>query len=211
MNYTKLSKEKDEKIAQLYVDGASINSLCPMFECSSDSIRRALKRQGVTMRPRGNSYKIFEQSQVDTIISGYENGLSQADIAEKMSVGQVQISRILRRNGVKIRGNHMSGKDNHNWKGGRTITDQGYVLVNPSDRFPTMQNRMGYIPEHRFVMAQYLERPLYQWETVHHIDGDKTNNSIENLQLRVGQHGKNQAYECSDCGSTRINPRKLED
>lgn len=210
MKYTKLSKEIDEKIAQLYVDGASINSLCPLFSCSSDSIRRALRRQGVTMRPRGNSYKILEQSQVDTIIAGYEGGLSQADIAEKMGVGQVQISRILRRNNVHIRGGSMVGKDNPNWKGGKTITDQGYILVNPLGRFPTMQNRMGYIPEHRFVMAQYMERPLYDWETVHHIDGNKQNNKLENLQLRIGKHGKHEAYVCTDCGSTRIEPTKLE-
>jgi hypothetical protein len=74
-----------------------------------------------------------------------------------------------------------------------------------------MQNRMGYIPEHRFVMAQYMERPLYDWETVHHIDGNKQNNELENLQLRIGKHGKYEAYVCMDCGSSRIEPTKLKE
>lgn len=213
VQYRKLSKEADLKIAELYVAGDSLNMLAAKFECTIDSIRRALKRENVPSRKRGNTHKIFEQSQVDTIIAGYEAGLSQADIAQKMSVGQVQISRILRNNGVQIRGNNMRGENHHAWRGGKTTTGQGYTLIYVPQDHPlaSMRSRVGYCPEHRWNMALYLKRPLNEWETVHHIDGDRTNNSIENLQLRIGQHGNGQAYECADCGSTRINPRKLED
>jgi DNA invertase Pin-like site-specific DNA recombinase len=37
--------------------------------------------------------------------------------------------------------------------------------------------------EHRYIMEQYLGRPLLRDEVVHHKDGDKTNNDIENLEL----------------------------
>lgn len=39
------------------------------------------------------------------------------------------------------------------------------------------------IPEHRFVMEQHLGRPLKSTEVVHHIDHNRLNNAIENLQL----------------------------
>ena len=37
--------------------------------------------------------------------------------------------------------------------------------------------------EHRYIMEQYLGRELTRSEVVHHKDGDKANNDIENLEL----------------------------
>ena len=45
--------------------------------------------------------------------------------------------------------------------------------------------------EHRYVMEQYLGRKLKHGEEIHHIDGNKLNNSIDNLQLlTTAEHRK---------------------
>jgi len=86
-------------------------------------------------------------------------------------------------------------RENHpRWKGGRLITTEGYIIIHlqPSHRFFCMAraNVKGYVLEHRLVMAEHLDRPLLPKERVHHLNGIKDDNRIENLELfeNIGKH-----------------------
>src|SRR5215216_5161000 len=67
------------------------------------------------------------------------------------------------------------------WKGGISKHSEGYRLIWMPDH--PRANHQGYVPEHRLVMEQYLGRYLKPHEEVHHINGIKDDNRIENLQL----------------------------
>ena len=67
----------------------------------------------------------------------------------------------------------------------RTKTGGGYIAMRipKDDPFYSMTYNSGVILEHRYIMAQQLNRPLAKFEIVHHKNNDKTDNRIENLEL----------------------------
>jgi len=79
----------------------------------------------------------------------------------------------------------MIGERNHQWKGGRYKNSSGYMMtrVTHNNFFWDMAHSDGQIIEHRLIMAKYLKRCLLPWEVVHHKNGVKDDNRIENLEL----------------------------
>ena len=72
------------------------------------------------------------------------------------------------------------------WKGGKTYDGSGYILIHsPNHPFAKKQ---GYVPEHRLVMEKHLGRYLEKWEIIHHINGIRNDNRIENLELCPNTH-----------------------
>lgn len=74
---------------------------------------------------------------------------------------------------------HETGELSTRWRGG-VIHRKGYVFIYKPDHPNACKQ---YISEHRLVVEGIIGRVLDKSEVVHHIDGDKKNNSPSNLML----------------------------
>lgn len=82
------------------------------------------------------------------------------------------------------KGKKMPGRcreNSSNWKGGTYLTNDGRKMILNPDHPNTRKN--GYVLRSVANMVKKIGRPLNKGEIVHHIDGDVTNDSPENLKL----------------------------
>lgn len=90
---------------------------------------------------------------------------------------------------------------NPNWKYGKYTTKAGYVYL-LSPKHPSAinnKNNRGYVAEHRLVMEKILGRYLDKQEYVHHRNGIKNDNRIENLELILRGKTHKGDIECPFC------------
>ena len=72
---------------------------------------------------------------------------------------------------------------NPKWKGGITRTGEKSQYIAIKSPIHPLKDIRGYVLEHRLIMEKYLGRFLKPNEVIHHINGIKDDNKIENLQL----------------------------
>lgn len=95
------------------------------------------------------------------------------------------------------------GERNGNWKGGRYRLGSGYIGINVGGG--------QYRLEHALVMEKHLGRMLRRGENVHHINGCRDDNRLENLELlSVADHARRHRpgrvlskwteCQCLECG-----------
>lgn len=207
-----LHGEAAEEAARDYEAGMPMSEMRAKYGVGAHAIRTAVRDNGTQFRPRGGRFKSFTDEDKEEIARLYnQEGWSRGQIAVKFESSVVMINRLCRSMGIEARGKKARGNQHGSWNGGRVkVGDYLAVMVDINDPLRCMAHQTGYVLEHRLVMARALGRPLMEYETVHHLDGDRMNNELSNLQLRFGKHGKGIVLKCRCCGSSDIVPVTLD-
>lgn len=83
-----------------------------------------------------------------------------------------------------------TGTINQNISGNSYINNYGYRVYYIGDK----SHKGGYIAEHRIVMELSLGRRLREGEVIHHINGNKQDNRLDNLSLTSAGGHRNLHY-----------------
>jgi len=158
-----------------------------LYGVSSTTVLRRMNEYGIQSRRKSNKYRfILSKDEIERLYWKEEKNIRE--IAELTGISQESIRYWMKQYGIPTRSIHEAfkirekkikhkkyGPKNANWKGGRWISKEGYVYVwiGPNQRKA----------EHRLIMEQYLGRKLQPNEYVHHLNGIRSDNRIENLAV----------------------------
>jgi len=190
-----------EKLLELYY-GAKLSTvdIGKVVGCSGSNVAYTLRELGIPRRSKSEAAKIVKRKRGHRIGIAFEqlrelyteNKLSTEEVARELGVSSATIHRRLKQLEISrshsqaatiainkgLRPQNLSGEANGNWKGGRTVTTQGYIKVHAPGH-PRAYN--GTVLEHILVWEKIHNKALPKEWVIHHINGVRTDNRPKNL------------------------------
>lgn len=177
--YKHLTEEQKQQILATFAETQSAIATANQLGLPYQRAANYLKAQGIALQGARDSACLRNKALVLQMVN---EGKSLSEIGRAVGTTHHRVRDFLDRLQIAYPGDtQRQGEHNSHWKGGRQISKDGYILVYRPEHPHALHGR--YVLEHRLVMEEALGRYLSPDEVVHHKDGDKQNNTLENLEL----------------------------
>lgn len=212
-------------IVNQYLEGSWVKEIAKNWKTSHGVIRKILHKRNIKLRNDRLIKNNITQEQIEYIINLYlYDKLSTGEIAKKLNLDPKKIYYTLKKNHIQIvtrrrpkNPQQRSQKSREKASKSTKITNQkrrilkgnyisdnrwynffGYVAMPNPDYKMGDKNVSKTILEHRYIMQKHLGRKLDAKELVHHINGIKDDNRIENLVIK-SRHNHFGEVICPHC------------
>jgi len=203
--------ERNDNIVRLFGEMKSTRLVADTLGIPIATVGFVLRKRGIPTPKAGrrhNPYTACDRNK-DKVLQMFAEGCSLTQMAKAVGTKCLEVKKFLARQGIEKEWSTASyGERHYAWKG-RLVNKDGYVEIHVKGH-PYARKHTHYILEHRLVMEAHIGRYLLPGEVVHHINGVKDDNRIENLQLfqTNGEHLavdlKGKCPKWSEDGKARI-------
>lgn len=175
-----LVETRFDEVEHLRAQGKTVKEIALFLGVNVYNLNTVLALRGKRLPLKG-----VPEEKREAVKQMYLSGMLPRQISQELNVPartiQVFVYKHLRLKHPETPKPRVFGKNNPAWKGGHKRFRKGYAYVPNGELDP--RGRALYVPEHRFLMEKHLGRKLLSSEVVHHMNGDHTDNRIENLML----------------------------
>ena len=154
-----------EKLEKSYETLGSLSKVAKHYNVSKKTILNYMNKFKI---PRNSITIRFDE---ESLLKRFSEGENIISIAESLGVSVPTVRKVFKKHKI----------DTDRFHKGYILKDSGYILIRKPEH--PNSDKKGYVLYHRLIVEEHIGRYLSKEEVVHHIDFDKNNNNITNLQI----------------------------